>query len=222
MILASFIKVPTPEDLFKIQPNLEGILFDMDGTLIDTEEFHARSISKALEKNNIIFDYRDVYKLVYGKPDPVAFQEMKKMFPQWQNNVDEFLVEKEKAFRTFFEDFNSIELVKKDLATLHLISALKDRFPKVKRIVVTAAERQSAQFILQTFFPDCFQSLVARGDTQKSKPFPDPFEEGCQRVGALSMDKSKNILAIEDSPTGIASAIAAGLNVIEAAWFKKH
>lgn len=57
---------------------------------------------------------------------------------------------------------------------------------------------------------DAFDVVVAADDVENPKPAPDLFLEACRRLGA---DPSEAV-AVEDSPTGVASARAAGLFVI--------
>ena len=57
---------------------------------------------------------------------------------------------------------------------------------------------------------DAFDVVVAADDVDEPKPAPDLFLEACRRLGARPNDA----VAVEDSPTGVASARAAGLFVI--------
>ncbi len=57
---------------------------------------------------------------------------------------------------------------------------------------------------------DAFDIIVAADDVQHPKPAPDLFLEACARLGISPVDA----VAIEDSPTGVASAKAAGMFVI--------
>jgi len=57
---------------------------------------------------------------------------------------------------------------------------------------------------------DAFDVIVAADDVDEPKPAPDLFLEACRRLGA----RPEEAVAVEDSPTGVASARAAGLFVI--------
>ena len=57
---------------------------------------------------------------------------------------------------------------------------------------------------------DAFEVVVAADDVDDPKPAPDLFLEACRRLGA----RPEEAVAVEDSPTGVASARAAGLLVI--------
>lgn len=55
-----------------------------------------------------------------------------------------------------------------------------------------------------------FEAIVTADDVAVPKPAPDPYLLACERIGA----RPRHSVAIEDSPTGMASASAAGLYVI--------
>jgi beta-phosphoglucomutase-like phosphatase (HAD superfamily) len=57
---------------------------------------------------------------------------------------------------------------------------------------------------------DAFDVVVAGDDVTRPKPFPDPYLQACNALG-VSPDE---VVAIEDSPNGLRSAVASGATVI--------
>src|SRR5262249_56639861 len=60
-------------------------------------------------------------------------------------------------------------------------------------------------------FSDRFDAIVSAHEVSAPKPAPDPYLEACKRLG---VEAGPNVVALEDSPTGVAAARAAGLTVI--------
>ena len=60
-------------------------------------------------------------------------------------------------------------------------------------------------------FEDRFDVVVSAHETAAPKPAPDPYLEACRRLG---VEPGPAVVALEDSPTGVAAARAAGLTVI--------
>ena len=60
-------------------------------------------------------------------------------------------------------------------------------------------------------FEDRFDVVVSGHETAAPKPAPDPYLEACRRLG---VEAGPGVVALEDSPTGVAAARAAGLTVI--------
>jgi HAD superfamily hydrolase (TIGR01509 family) len=60
-------------------------------------------------------------------------------------------------------------------------------------------------------FESIFDIVVSAYEVAEPKPAPDPYLEACKRLG---VEPGPNVIALEDSPTGVAAARAAGLTVI--------
>ena len=60
-------------------------------------------------------------------------------------------------------------------------------------------------------FEAIFDTVVSGHEVAAPKPAPDPYLEGCRRLG---VEPRPRVIALEDSPTGVAAARAAGLTVI--------
>ncbi|SES37580.1 haloacid dehalogenase superfamily, subfamily IA, variant 3 with third motif having DD or ED [Streptomyces qinglanensis] len=76
--------------------------------------------------------------------------------------------------------------------------------------LVTASERPVADLVLTTLGPHRFTCSVAHGETPRGKPHPDPYLAAARLLGV----PATACLALEDTPTGAASARAAGCRVI--------
>lgn len=60
-------------------------------------------------------------------------------------------------------------------------------------------------------FRDRFDAVISAHEVAAPKPSPDPYLEACRRLGVAA---GPEVVALEDSPTGVAAARAAGLTVI--------
>ncbi len=60
-------------------------------------------------------------------------------------------------------------------------------------------------------FADRFDVVLSAHEVAAPKPAPDPYLEACRRLG---VEPGPAVIALEDSPTGVAAARAAGLTVI--------
>ena len=60
-------------------------------------------------------------------------------------------------------------------------------------------------------FADRFDVVLSAHEVAAPKPAPDPYLEACRRLG---VEPGPSVVALEDSPTGVAAARAAGLTVI--------
>ena len=84
----------------------------------------------------------------------------------------------------------------------------------VKTALVTMSRRRMAQTVVDLIDLgdglSAFDVIIAADDASRPKPFPDPYLQACAALGVAPGDT----VAIEDSPTGLRSAIAAGTVVL--------
>ena len=76
--------------------------------------------------------------------------------------------------------------------------------------LVTMSWQRFAEAVVEALPPGSFATVVAGDDVERGKPFPDPYLLAAEQ---LAVDPS-HCIAIEDSPTGVRSALAAGCGTI--------
>lgn len=89
-----------------------------------------------------------------------------------------------------------------------LLRALREA--GVKTALVTMSMRRMARTVVELIDFDAFDVVIAGDDATRPKPFPDPYLQAC---AALGVDPAEAV-AIEDSPTGVRSAVSAGVTVV--------
>lgn len=85
-----------------------------------------------------------------------------------------------------------------------LLAALKQA--GIPTALVTMSIRRMAEHIVSTIEFDAFDHIVAGDEVTHSKPHPEPYLRGARLIGVAAAD----CIAIEDSTTGLASAVASG------------
>ncbi|MFM9367002.1 HAD family hydrolase [Streptomyces sp. Da 82-17] len=80
----------------------------------------------------------------------------------------------------------------------------------VPTALVTASERHVAELVLDTLGRHRFDTSVTSGETERGKPHPDPYLAAARALGVAPED----CLAVEDTPTGAAAALAAGCRLL--------
>nr|WP_045277059.1 HAD family phosphatase [Microbacterium terrae] len=80
----------------------------------------------------------------------------------------------------------------------------------IKTALVTMSLRRMAMRVVELIDFDAFDIVVAGDDVTRPKPFPDPYLQACATLG---VDPAE-VVAIEDSATGVRSAVASGAATI--------
>jgi len=183
-------------------PGFDAILFDFDGVLVDSEPLHYACWAEVLAPFGVKLAwevYRDRYvgiddrdmlrSLAAAANPPVDWQELWTQYPAKKK-----LFQRQMERPPFPPDLPS------------LLEALRGDY---KLAVVSSSARSEIEPPLKASnLRGCFDALVAGEDVERLKPAPEPYLLGARLLGA------RWPLVVEDSPAGIASARAAGFEVL--------
>ncbi|MEV7273818.1 HAD-IA family hydrolase [Streptomyces bacillaris] len=178
----------------------QAVLLDMDGTLVDTEPLWLEAVREvAAAHGHTLTDEEGAWALGRSCADTAAH--LAKLCPQSDGQALESALEK-----TFLAGVEAgVELRPGARA---LLDRLADG--NVPAALVSASPRRVVDAVLKTLGADAFRTTVADGETDRSKPHPDPYREAAARLRL----PPAACLVVEDSPTGIAAAEAAGCRVV--------
>ncbi|MGV3763975.1 HAD family hydrolase [Parapedobacter sp.] len=179
----------------------KAVLFDLDGTLIDSEWFYYKAWRKALEHYGFALDGDMWQHELAGKTDGQALEHL-------HNNYG-FTVDKTAFYdrtRALIADLHEVETVSLMPGATDLINFLHKR--KIVMAVVTSSKREVANYHLErNNLRHFFSTVVSRTDVHQPKPNPEPYLRCVAQLGFEHDD----CLVLEDSVTGATAAKAAGL-----------
>lgn len=179
-----------------------GLLFDIDGTLVESDPLHLQAFNLMFEPYGHSFDRERFGRELQGLANAAIgerFLPGETKERQW-----EIMMAKEAKFR---------ELALEGIEPVHGLFDLLDwaNAQGVPMVAVTNAPRPNADLLLDAIgVRDRFRALVIADELEYGKPHPLPYLEGLRLIGA----DPANSVAFEDSRTGITSSTAAGLATI--------
>ena len=177
----------------------KAVLFDLDGTLIDSMKYHVAAWKQAFAEAGYYPDKTEFY-LNEGVKHPITVRDRLKSIGVV--NPPETLVTR--IYTRKRELFNETADYGPTKGVPELLRELKG---KVKLGIVTGSVREVVEKVVSRFFDGYFDFVVDYESTRKGKPDPEPYLAGIKSAGFPASD----ILAIENAPTGVASALGAGL-----------
>lgn len=181
--------------------NWKAILFDLDGTLIDSEWFYYKAWRKALDEFGFSLGSDLWISDFAGKTDGQAFEFL-------QHKYD-FTADSEAFFgkvRMYITKLHEEETVTLMPGVTDLINFLHSR--GITMAVVTSSKREVAVYHLErNGIRSFFRELITRTEVQNPKPDPEPYNLCVAQLGLQHQD----CLVLEDSVTGASAAKAAGL-----------
>jgi phosphoglycolate phosphatase len=180
----------------------KALLFDIDGTLTDTDALHLEAFNEVLGPHGHAFDHARFTKELQGFSNASISERFLAGQPPERQTI--IMAEKEQAFRKLVA--GRIQ----PLPGLIALLALADR-ANIPMVAVTNAPRLNAEMLLSGLgIADRFKVLVIGDELPHGKPHPMPYLEGLRAVGAAS----KASVAFEDSRSGVQSASAAGIATV--------
>ena len=181
----------------------DAVVFDNDGLLLDTESVWTRAEQDLFERRGTPFTPADKLELV-GTSAEIAggILERRLGAPGRAEDLIEALNELVVA-----ELEHGVEAM---IGARDLLHALVQRGTPIGLVSNSPLVfvRRSLEIV---GFVDHFDVVLSAHEVAAPKPAPDPYLEACRRLG---VEAGPNVVALEDSPTGVAAAVAAGLTVI--------
>jgi HAD superfamily hydrolase (TIGR01509 family) len=179
-----------------------ALLFDIDGTLADTDALHLEAFNQVLGPRGHQFDHARFSKELQGFSNAAISERFLAEEPPGRQAA--IMDEKEATFRKLVA--GQIQPVPGLMALL----ALADQ-ACIPMVAVTNAPRLNAEMLLAGLgIMDRFKALVIGDELAHGKPHPMPYLEGLRLLDAAP-DLS---VAFEDSRSGVQSASAAGIATI--------
>lgn len=181
--------------------NLKALLFDLDGTLIDSEYFHYECWNEILEEYNVVLTYQDWLKTYAGVPLPVNARNLLEKY-----NIDAPLQD----VITRREHLTLERLKTKDVNLMPFALEFIEFFHAkgLTLTIVTSSPRQDVEAIFdRNGLRKYFSLIITRSEVTKSKPDPESYNVCCEQ---LNISK-ESCIVFEDTINGVKSAVAAGL-----------
>jgi HAD superfamily hydrolase (TIGR01509 family) len=181
----------------------DAVVFDNDGLLLDTESVWTRAEEDLFERRGTEFSPADKLELV-GTSAEIAGGILERRLGE-PGRAAELIEELNELVVAELE--HGVEAM---IGARDLLHALKARGTPIGLVSNSPLifVRRSLEIV---GFVDHFDVVLSAHEVAAPKPAPDPYLEACRRLG---VEAGPNVVALEDSPTGVAAAVAAGLTVI--------
>lgn len=186
---------------FEIE-RFEALLFDMDGTLSDTDAIHRQALVDTFTARGVAVSDEDFHRHVSGQSNDAIFT---RFFPDLSEEDRRRLAdEKEALYRRLTPRMTPMPGLER------LIGWAKAS--GVACALVTNGPRPNVEHTLKVLgLVDSFDALVLGEDLPRAKPDPLPYLEALRRLGVAA----ERTVAFEDSAPGVAAALEAGVFTVE-------
>jgi HAD superfamily hydrolase (TIGR01509 family) len=178
-----------------------AVLWDMDGTLVDTEPYWITAEHAIVEEAGGVWNEEYAHQLV-GNDLMVSAEFIRDHSPVQLTPVQ---IIEELLSRVIVQ---VREHVPWRPGARELLSSLQEA--GVPNALVTMSWRSLADAVVQALPTGTFAAVITGDEVEHGKPHPEPYFAAARSLGVEAAD----CVAIEDSPTGVRSAVAAGVPTI--------
>ena len=184
---------------------IKGVIFDLDGVIVSTDEFHFKAWKVLADREGIHFD-RQINNRLRGvsrrESLEIILEKANRSYSE--NEILEMLDFKNNIYR------NSLsELTKYDILINFNELYAKLRQNKIK-MAIGSSSKNTKTILTQIGLIDAFDAIADGNDITRSKPDPEVFLLAAERLGL----DPKECVVVEDAVAGIEAAKAGGMIAI--------
>lgn len=182
---------------------IKAVIFDLDGTLIDTEKLYRKFWPMAMKEHGFeLSDERALFIRSLGRPFAPA------QYKEWFGEDFDYYAVRDTRKRIFNEHVEKYGIEAKKGAGECLGKLREMGF--ITAICTATDSERTDRYLKLAGIDGLFDSIVSATMVTRGKPAPDVYLYACERLGLLP----EECIAVEDAPNGIISASDAGLKVI--------
>ena len=187
----------------RVDAQLEAIIFDIDGTLVDSVDLHAKAWQMAFDK--------------FGKK--VSFGAIRRQIGKGADQLLPVFFSKDELDQ-FGDELNSYrsKLFKQEyLPTVKAFPKVRELFERVKQdgrqiaLASSAKDDELEAYKKIAQIADLIETETSSGDVKKSKPYPDVFATALKELGNIAPDQ---VIAVGDTPYDAEAAAKTNLRAI--------
>lgn len=194
---------------------IDAVLFDMDGTLVNTEPLHAEAMALVIKDMGMSFDI-DLVEAIEKYAGMTDTMVLEILMPELSSQeIASLIAQKNQKLVTVFSQMDDKKLASS--MTPGLLDFLEWLKHSGKMLaVVSASEDVVVEATLKAFsLHSHFQFWLGRNQTERTKPHPDPYLEAMRR---MNVSESRTVI-FEDSDNGMKAAVSSGAQSVRVAPF---
>jgi beta-phosphoglucomutase len=182
---------------------IKGFIFDLDGVITDTAEYHYKSWKKLAEEEELFFN-REVNEQLRGvsRMDSLDIILDGKEIPAEQKK--EWTDRKNSYYQDYLEEITKADILDDMEAKLMKLKA--DGY----KLAVGSSSRNARKVLKHLQITDIFDTIADGNSVENAKPAPDLFLHAAKNLGL----EPEECVVLEDAESGVEAALAANMKAV--------
>lgn len=184
---------------------IQGVIFDLDGVIVSTDEHHFAAWKQLADELGIPFTREDNERLrgvSRGESLEIVLEKSTRKFSE--SEKAEFLQTKNDMYKSKLSDLSDKDILEGVLAVMNVLKE------NGNPIAIGSSSKNTPIILKQIGLSDAFDAIVDGNHIQKSKPDPEVFLKAAAAIGLAP----ENCLVVEDADAGVVAGLAAGMEVL--------
>lgn len=182
---------------------IKGLIFDLDGVITDTAEYHYKSWQKLADEEDLFFN-REVNEQLRGvsRMESLDIILDGKEVPAEQKK--EWTDRKNAYYQEYLEEITKADILDDMEAKLNKLKA--DGY----KLAVGSSSRNARKVLKHLQITDIFDTIADGNSVENAKPAPDLFLHAAKNLGL----KPEECVVLEDAESGVEAALAANMKAV--------
>lgn len=181
-------------------PDIQGVIFDLDGVLTETAEYHYRGWQRLADEEGISFD-RQANEAMRGLSRRDSLLHMLGGQSRTEEQLEEMMERKNRYYLESIQDISPADLLP---GAIELLDELRSAGIKVG---LGSASKNAQEVIQRLGIGDRVDTISDGYSVERSKPAPDLFLHAAAQLGIAP----EHCVVVEDATSGVEAALAAGM-----------
>ncbi len=184
---------------------IKGVIFDLDGVIVSTDECHYKGWKKLAEDKGICFTKEDNLRLR-------GVSRMESLDILLEKSETTYSSEEKEKLATIKNDYYREML--SDITPLDILPGVMPILEELKKqsikIAIGSSSRNTPTILKRIGLDAYFDAIADGNDITKSKPDPEVFLLAAKRINL----KPEECLVVEDAEAGVSAALSGGMPVL--------
>ena len=185
--------------------NIKAVIFDLDGVIVSTDDYHYRAWKAISDEEGIYFD-REINERLRGVSRMESLEIILEKATREYSDIEKnsFAERKNSLYRSLLEELTPNDILS---GVMNVLETLKQNDIKV----AIGSSSKNTEFILSKIgLYDYFDAISDGTQIKNSKPDPEVFLLAAKKLHI----QPQNCLVVEDADAGVEAGLAGGMKVL--------